>query len=109
MRLMTQQLTVASGFTSFRAVPRNRVGQLQQVTVNNQTASGTVVLHFQDAYNIDQPASASSATTEDKFVLETTRTLETRMVEDMQATFKGVPQVRSEVSGAVVTLAFEVD
>lgn len=110
MRTMTQQLTVASGFTSYRSVPRNHVAKLKQVTINiNGLGSGDTRVHFQDAYNIDQPGTASGPTTDNKFVLETSRSLETRLVEEMHASFKGVPQVRSEISGAVVTLAFEVD
>ncbi|MDP2660649.1 MAG: hypothetical protein Q8R28_07965 [Dehalococcoidia bacterium] len=110
MRTLTQQQTVASGFTSFTSIPTNRVGLLRQVTVNIAgVASGTVALHFRDAYTRQQPPTASSEVTDNKFVLETSREFETRLVEDMQATFKGVPQVRSEVSGAIVTLAFDVD
>lgn len=110
MRIQSQELTLASGFTSFTQIPRNKVGRLRRLMINNPTASGDVIIHLRDHYTREQPATASSEIDEEKFTFETNRLLEVQIDEEIKEDirFIGVPLARSEVSGAVVTLAFDI-
>lgn len=115
MRIQTDQQTLASGFTSFTQIPRNKIGRLRRVTGTVPDDEGLVTLFFQDSYTRQQPESASSVVTEAKVNIANTtgpvsgifnQFIDIEIDDDIR--FLNIPQGRSSISGAVITLAFDI-